>query len=1214
MIDPSIIKPIVSVIMVLLDLGVVGIGIVYIIFGMIFGTRKSLRRALSFIIPFGIFIVSIGLLTNLIMNTTIIYFKDGGIETGDTILQFGTRFLSEQLANLLYKGDVAAAESSKIIELAQTLATSIIRLVIYVVGLFLITFAIAPFIRFIAWITYRVQIKGKPKQKLEWASRIGGMGIASVRYIIFILLVIIPISGTISTMNMVVEDARVIVGAINQDEQKVNGTLDTVESILAGVDEGMDFSVTRLISNATRGKDNRASYDMKYLGLFLNVTTEEAKFNILEEYACVRNLLPVASNMIDLFVNVEEVNPSEIINNINEEDIYILSSVIKDSELVNLVLPIGYDYLCYYLEAENLLEEVNVTPEMLRSVNINRDFDLVVDALTIGATTIVSQDLQFETEDELIEALLNNDAIINNLQVIVDDVLDISLIEKVGLPVASIYITKSLPEEEVYEDLKPLLTSDKLHLYLKTDLKTVLEIVGDAFETPLKDMLMVAIKGEDVFSVHLDFSDPVIVDLVEKTIDKLMNLCIISGNENIFVQVLVASLKIENFDVKQILFDEKGNSKIDWSNEKNMIGQIVRIILETYGSDLKDNIENPKKIIITLLESDSATQIIEEITKSTLIEGFLTTYAYDFIQANEDLPEQLKGIFTKDALIKLYKEDLLSLVSIIKNLYNTSLKEQIINLINEGKFNIDQIDLQDESMLDTFKDSLITIFNFALIDGNEEIIIEYLIDLLNENNPDLTIDAKSILYDDNLKPYINWDNEVSVLFDAIVELVDILGTDFSNIDFEILQDKLLNSEEKIENFVESISKSEIIRSVVTQLLPNLLKQNDNLPEEIANFITDDKMALLKDQTTFEKEMKLILSVINNIMDLDLSDFESFTITEDNKVLLKETLTKLLDSVFIKDNEEELFRLFVDKTSFATILEENNITLDYENVTNWQNELTTSIDIVLGFASIATDEGFALEDLFEGNMSEEKIDEVAKLFDNVGKSELFKGVIYDLIDNIEYDIEITDQDKQLIEENGYGNEIKLLLKTIGDAKELLESEDLSTLKGSDVEAIMLKASDGIITSKVVGTILETALGPNGLDINPVDENGNPKYDFSNPTVLKEQASNIANLIDLANNINNFDINDASTVTDITEALKNLEDNELASDTLKEITGVDVDLKDLNIEEEATLIEDVYQEYTNAPNKDEFIPSEETIQKIEESELASKILEMLGIYSK
>ena len=83
---------------------------------------------------------------------------------------------------------------------------------------------------------------------------------------------------------------------------------------------------------------------------------------------------------------------------------------------------------------------------------------------------------------------------------------------------------------------------------------------------------------------------------------------------------------------------------------------------------------------------------------------------------------------------------------------------------------------------------------------------------------------------------------------------------------------------------------------------------------------------------------------------------------------------------------------------------------------------------------------------------------------------------------------------------------------------------------------------------------------------------------------------------------------------TEALKNLEDNSLASDTLKEITGVDVDLKDLNIEEEATIIEDVYQEYTNTLNKDEFVPSEETIQKIEESELASKILEMLGIYSK
>ncbi len=1213
MIDPSIIKPIVSVIMVLLDLGVVGIGIVYIIFGMIFGTRKSLRRALSFIIPFGIFIVSIGLLTNLIMNTTIIYFKDGGIETGDTILQFGTRFLSEQLANLLYEGDVAVAETSKIIDLAKTLATSIIRFVIYVVGLFIIAFIIAPFIRFIAWITYRVQIKGKPKQKLEWASRIGGMGIASVRYIIFILIVIIPISGGISTLNMLVEDAKVVVTSINQDEQKVNGDLDAVESILTGVDEGMDFSISRLLSNATRGKENRASYDMKYLGLFFNISTEDAKFNIFEEYARIRNALPIALNILDVF-DKEGTTPNEVINSINEDDVYVISNIIKDSELVNLLLPAGYDYLCYYLESQDLLEKVNITPEMLKEVNINQDFDLMIDALTICLTTIISQDVYFETEEELFEALLNNQNVINNLQMVVDDLLKIGLVDRVGLPVASIYIKNALPEDQVYEDLKPLLTSDKLHLYLKTDLKTVLEIVGDAFETPLKDMLMASIKGEDIASVEVDFSDPAIVDFVEDTINKLMNSYIISGNENTLVQVLVASLNIENFDVKQILFDEKGNSRIDWSNEKNMIGQIVRIILETYGSDLKGNIENPQKMIITLLESDSATQIIEEITKSTLIEGFLTTYAYDFIQANEDLPEQFKGIFTKDALIKLYKEDLISLVSIIKDLYNTSLKEQIINLINEGKFNIEQIDLKDQSMLEILKESLITIFNFALIDGNEEIIIEYLIDIANENNPYFLIDAKGILYDENLNPYIDWDNEISTLFDALVDVLDIFGTNFDNLDFEVLKESLLNSEEKIEQFVSSISKSEIVRSIVIQILPDLIKQNEALPEDILDFFTTEKMELLKNQSVFEKEMKLILSVINDIMELDLTDLESFTITEDNKVLLKETLTKLLESVFIKDNEEELFRLFVDKTSFATILEENSITLDYENVTNWQNELTTSIDIVLGFASIATDEGFALEDLFEGNMSEEKIDEVAKLFDNVGKSELFKGVIYDLIDNIEYDIEITDQDKQLIEENGYGNEIRLLLKTIGDAKELLESEDLSTLKGSDVEAIMLKASDGIITSKVVGTILETALGPNGLDINPVDENGNPKYDFSNPTVLKEQASNIANLIDLANNINNFDINDASTVTDITEALKKLEDNELASDTLKEITGVDVDLKDLNIEEEATLIEDVYQEYTNTLNKDEFVPSEETIQKIEESELASKILEMLGIYSK
>ena len=245
------------------------------------------------------------------------------------------------------------------------------------------------------------------------------------------------------------------------------------------------------------------------------------------------------------------------------------------------------------------------------------------------------------------------------------------------------------------------------------------------------------------------------------------------------------------------------------------------------------------------------------------------------------------------------------------------------------------------------------------------------------------------------------------------------------------------------------------------------------------------------------------------------------------------------------------------------------------------------------------------------MSEEEIENVSALFDNIGESELFKPIVYQLIDNVGYDIEITDEDKTLIEQNGFGKEMKTLLSLIGEAQTLLESEDLSTLDGTMVEQMMLEASNGIITSKVFGTILTNALGPEGLDINPVDQDGNPKYDFTDPQVLKEQASNIGNLIDLANSMNNFDINESTSITDITEAVKNLESNELAQDVVNEILGEEVDLSDVNIEEEATLIEDVYNEYNNSSDKENFVVKEELAQKINDSELAGTILGLLGI---
>ena len=245
-----------------------------------------------------------------------------------------------------------------------------------------------------------------------------------------------------------------------------------------------------------------------------------------------------------------------------------------------------------------------------------------------------------------------------------------------------------------------------------------------------------------------------------------------------------------------------------------------------------------------------------------------------------------------------------------------------------------------------------------------------------------------------------------------------------------------------------------------------------------------------------------------------------------------------------------------------MLAENGIILDYSKVTDWHKEIENIVDIAVEFLELSTEEGFDLSKLFEANMPEEDINKVANLFEKVAESELFKPIIYQLIDKVGYEIEITEEDKVKIEANGWNNEIKSLLTILGDAQGLLEDSDLSKLEGAQVEKLMIDASIGIITSKVVGNILTTALGPDGLNINTVDENGNSKYDFTDPNVLKTEAKNVANLIDLANGLSNVDLENADSITVVTDALTNLENNELAQDFVKEIVGEDVNLEEVS----------------------------------------------------
>ena len=208
---------------------------------------------------------------------------------------------------------------------------------------------------------------------------------------------------------------------------------------------------------------------------------------------------------------------------------------------------------------------------------------------------------------------------------------------------------------------------------------------------------------------------------------------------------------------------------------------------------------------------------------------------------------------------------------------------------------------------------------------------------------------------------------------------------------------------------------------------------------------------------------------------------------------------------------------------------------------------------------------------------------------------------------------------MIKTNGWTNEINRTLNVYDIASEsLLGAEDLSSIKGSDVSAIMKEASGSVIASKVLGTVLVETLGVNGYDKLPKNDDGTYKYDFTDPNVLNEQADNIGGLIDLANSMTNLTtetMTEEETVQKLVDELKNLENNELAKDVINEVAseylGSEIDLSEANFEEEAVILEDVFEIYHADPDNFNLETNTELKEKVEESALAKSILEMLGL---
>ena len=244
-------------------------------------------------------------------------------------------------------------------------------------------------------------------------------------------------------------------------------------------------------------------------------------------------------------------------------------------------------------------------------------------------------------------------------------------------------------------------------------------------------------------------------------------------------------------------------------------------------------------------------------------------------------------------------------------------------------------------------------------------------------------------------------------------------------------------------------------------------------------------------------------------------------------------------------------------------------------------------------------------------------------DNVIRNYILKEYKSCAISNVaidlEFDLSFTTAEKQTIKTTGWEVEINSTLNVYDLASEkLLEAEDISSIQGKDISDIMKEASNSVIASKVLGTVLIEALGTNGFDKLPKNDDGTYKYDFTKPSVLLEQADNIGNLIDLANTMTNLTtdtMGEVETVDQLVDELRKIEENELAKDVISDVAseylGTEIDLSTTDFNVEADVLEDVFEIYHADPENFDLSTNEELKEKVEESELAKSILEFLGL---
>lgn len=676
----------------------------------------------------------------------------------------------------------------------------------------------------------------------------------------------------------------------------------------------------------------------------------------------------------------------------------------------------------------------------------------------------------------------------------------------------------------------------------------------------------------------------------------------------------------KNIDViKDLELDYTKLAEIDFNNDiatsYHFLSSILQLMkrldlekLDDYDQYLTDeNVTNIKDIITYAMDISLFKECLPNVA----------CYYLKEISKDSEYKEII-GLITPEYVNNAFTADLEKLAKIYTDLEKAGIIEFLKNDESELIFTT-----ETEKLLLQAKDKILDI---QLFKGQYPFILQQ---FETEIKKILSLNIEEIVKED-----ADWNLEMDVLLEVLVYVLE-MG---AKCDLDEPSTLLKNATfaNCIKKIVEPFKKSRLAEKYY---YPAIIKYvNDSFKgsfmEDYLELVTPNYL-----QNGFSTDIDALIYIYNEALDLKLFDIfeEGSNVTLDlsnpkikNRVEI--VLTKMINLLLFVDHEEKLFETLYKSTDLNNYVQFKEL----DPSIDWSQEKTLLVGIIIDLIDLGLDAENINIDITKLNESEEIINQFAVLFDHMYESKVTRPYVFELLDVIihksGFDFEFSEADKQNIVNNTMQKEMQVWLEIMKQVTETFGADaingniDIHNLNGSSIASMMKTASESYIASKVIGKLLNDALGENGLNIQPKDEvTGEAKYDFTDPTVLLEQADAIGSLIDLANSVdtiydqiqNNGELT-SEQIRQITQSiseLPNQQATEIVNDIISNICQNNevVISENVDWQAESQVINEVLTTYQEAEDKENFNVNDnpELAETVSNSEVVSALLEYFGL---